>query len=103
MTRFLIPAALLACLALPAAAQEFEECQILPGGGASSNVDYNQIGTAACAEFCAATEGCAGWTYTPHNFNPDGAPGECRWVTEVGSVEPPAETASANFCGQVSG
>ncbi len=102
MTRLLVSAALIV-FALPAAGQDFEECRIIPGGGSSSSVDYTQIGTAACAEFCAATDSCAGWTYTPHNFNPTGAPGECRWVTEVGSVEPPAETASANFCGQISG
>ncbi len=100
MIRPLLSAAALALLTLPATAQDYEECNILPGDGTSSTSNYEQIGTAACAQFCVETEGCAGWTYTPHNFNPDGAPGECRWVTVVGEITEPSSTASANYCGR---
>lgn len=100
MIRVLLFAAAVTGLAVSATAQDYESCSIQPGGGTSSNYNYELIGAAACAEFCGATEDCAGWTYTPHNFNPTGAPGECRWVSVVGEVTAASASASANFCGQ---
>lgn len=99
MIRLLLSAAVLVAVSLPATSQEYQNCSMYPGGSASATSNYEQVGPAACAQLCAATEGCTGWGYTPHNFNPDSAPGECRTMPVVGDIE----ASDRNFCGQISG
>jgi len=94
LTRFLTATAALACIALPAAAQDHETCRLLPGA-TSAGISYEQIGPAACEQFSRDTEGCTAWSCTLHNFNPDSGPGECRTLTDVSDDE----ASDRDFCG----
>jgi len=97
MKRLVLAAAL---LAMPGvlAAEEAEKCNFTSNSGTLAT-SYDQIGTEACTQFCAGTDGCTAWLYTPHNFNPTGAPGECRAYAEVGDKREPDSTASTQYCG----
>ena len=88
-----------AALLLPAAAfAQDETCSFETNSGTLST-SYELIGAEACMTSCAETDGCGAWLYTPHNFNPTGAPGECRLYGEAsGKVE-----ASNQLCGLMEG
>lgn len=95
-TQFLIVfAALAISFAGPAAAEE-KQCKLYPKAGLLAN-SYDLVGAEACKSACQETDGCHGWSYTPHNFNPKTAPGQCRLMAEIGEeVED-----QRDFCGQV--
>ena len=94
----LAPALVLAGLVLAggAAAAEEAHCKLYP------KVDlllssYDLVGAGACKAACVETEGCTGWSYTPHTFNPKTGPGHCRLMAEVGEqVE-----NDRDFCGRI--
>lgn len=77
-----------------------EECNFETNGGQIA-VSYELIGAEACAASCTDTESCTAWLYTPHNFNPDGAPGECALYAEASGIRAPDETASTQYCGMI--
>ncbi|WP_323771156.1 PAN domain-containing protein [Antarctobacter sp.] len=98
------PVFLSACLAiglfvvsaLPVAAED--GCKLYPTGSVIS-YSYDLVGPEACLSHCAQTQGCVAWSYTPHNFNPKTAPGECRLLPDAGTREAHAR----DFCGVVDG
>ena len=63
----------------------------------STKVNYEQVGTEACAALCKSTDGCAGWNYQPHNFNPKNAPGACWLLPDVSEEK----ESSNKFCGRM--
>lgn len=76
-------------------AQE-KNCKLYPEGGLLKQ-SYDLIGPEACKAACTETNGCSAWSYTPHNFNPKSAPGECRLMEAVSEE---AED-SRGFCGRL--
>lgn len=81
--------------AMPANAEE-AHCKYYP------KVDllldsYELIGPENCRAACTETEGCTAWSYTPHTFNPTGAPGRCRLMDDISEeVED-----NRDYCGRV--
>ena len=75
---------------------EDTKCNLFSANSALA-IDYNQIGTEACTALCKGTEGCIAWVYTPHNFNPKKAPGECRLLPDIRSEE----ASNGKFCGKL--
>jgi len=69
-----------------ASAQEFDNCKLQQPAALLAE-SYELVGAEACQSFCAETEGCKGWSYTPHNFNPTGGPGWCRVMDEFERLE----------------
>lgn len=91
----MIAGAGLAAWAATAGADE-TKCNLLSANSALA-IDYEQVGTEACATLCKGTDGCVGWVYTPHNFNPKKAPGECRLVPDIKTEE----ASTSKFCGKL--
>ncbi|WP_141135874.1 hypothetical protein [Antarctobacter heliothermus] len=86
----------LSALSGPSAAEE--GCKLYPIGSVI-NYSYDLIGPDACLAQCAQTAGCVAWSYTPHNFNPGTAPGECRLLPDKGT----REDHSRDYCGYAGG
>lgn len=74
-------AAGMAVFALQAGAEE-RHCRFYPKAGLIASA-YDLVGAEACKAACVATQGCAAWSYTPHNFRPDTGPGWCRLMAAV--------------------
>lgn len=103
MKRLSIPLILiLPLIGAPAIAADFESCNFETNSGTLST-NWEQIGPAACATFCAAEDGCTAWLYTPHNFSPKTAPGECRTYAEASGKRAPDSSAPNQFCGMIDG
>lgn len=94
--------ALSLALLVPAIATAQEECNFETNSGTLAQ-SYELIGVEACTDFCSETDGCTAWLYTPHNFNPEGAPGDCRLYAEASGTREPDETAPTQYCGMVGG
>ncbi|MBW4983130.1 PAN domain-containing protein [Mameliella sp. CS4] len=94
MLRTLFMTAAVCLTAVPALAEDYEHCKLLPGS-TSAVFNYEQVGPAACEQLCRDTEGCIAWSYTPHNFNPKSAPGECRTLADVSDDE----GSDKDYCG----
>ncbi|MGR3638498.1 hypothetical protein [Alterinioella nitratireducens] len=94
--RHALAAAVLTALALPAAAQDYENCQWQSNEGRIAQ-SYELVGPAACEALCTETEGCSSWYYIPHNFNPTGGPGECGLYGAASDPQP----HDREYCGTV--
>lgn len=87
--------------ALPALAEkDWQACNFETHSGRMT-ISYDLIGPQACVGFCAQTDGCTAWVYTPHNFNPRTAPGECALYAEASGTRAPDSTAPNQFCGWI--
>lgn len=88
----------IAAIFLPLAAAAQEECNFETNTGRIAN-SYELIGVDACVAYCGETESCTAWLYTPHTFNPTGAPGQCQLYAEASGKREPNSTASTQYCG----
>lgn len=97
-SRFLFAAtAISAIIALNSQAIAAENhCKLYPEGGLVGQ-SYELVGAEACKEACTEADGCTAWSYTPHNFNPKNAPGECRMMSAVAEEVEDAR----DFCGRL--
>lgn len=82
---------------VPGWAQETENCRFMTNSGAL-HTSYEQVGAEACMAQCSGRDDCGAWMYTPHNFSPKSAPGECILYSSAGDAEPDDRL----FCGEVS-
>ena len=80
------------------AASAEEGWKLVPEGGVLST-SYELIGPGACEASGVETDGRTAWSYLPHNFNPDTAPGQCRLLSAISAEE----TDSREFCGRLEG
>ncbi len=99
MTRLSVLAAF-AAIALPMAAAAQEKCNFESNSGQMAE-SSDLTGVAACTAFCTESDGCGAWLYTPHNFNPTGAPGHCQLYAEASGKREPDASASNQFCGMI--